>query len=223
MPDRKLPVTGVNRALVAAALCAVTPVTVLAQDDLSPELQRCSQIVEGVARLDCYDALSGRHASAASESADIEPEAAAIAGHEALDQPAADTAIPGEAMVGEEKPDEKAVDTSRVGQTAAATKAVEKQTADTKTLDDLGSETLPRGSRDEAEELEVRATVSRCEKDYRNKYRFYFDNGQVWKQTSDTRLNFRECNFDVTITKDFFGYKMKVDGDKRKIRISRVK
>jgi hypothetical protein len=26
----------------------------------------------------------------------------------------------------------------------------------------------------------------------------------------------------VTITKDFFGYKMKVDGEKRQIRISRV-
>ena len=92
-----------------------------------------------------------------------------------------------------------------------------------KTLDDLGSESLPQGARKEAEKLEVRAKVSRCEKDYRKKYLFYFDNGQIWKQTSDKRLYIKDCNFDVTITQDFFGYKMRADGEKRQIRISRVK
>ncbi len=223
MSDRKLPIIRVSWALVAAAFFAGTPLTVLAQDDLSTELQRCSQIVEGVARLDCYDALSGRYSPAASDSVEIEPDTAAVPDQKMPDEEAVDVTTAGQSAVGAEITDEKAVDMSTVGQTAAATTVVEKEVADTKTLDDLGSATLPRGSRDEAEELEVRATVSKCEKDYRNKYRFYFDNGQIWKQTSDTRLSFRECNFDVTITKDFFGYKMKVDGDKRKIRISRVK
>lgn len=91
-----------------------------------------------------------------------------------------------------------------------------------KTLDDLGRETMPRSAA-EAEKLEVRATVVRCEKDARKKYLFYFENGQVWRQASDKRVYFKDCNFDVTISKDFFGYKMQKDGDKGRIRISRVK
>jgi hypothetical protein len=126
-------------------------------------------------------------------------------------------------MVAQEMPDERTADASAVGQTVAATEVVEKETAHAKTLDDLGSETLPRSSRDDAEKLEVRATVSRCEKDYRKKYLFHFDNGQIWKQMNDKRLSFKECNFDVTITKDFFGYKMQIDGEKSRIRIARVK
>ena len=102
-------------------------------------------------------------------------------------------------------------------------KEVDKKEVDKKTPDDLGSETLPMGARGEVEKLEVRARISRCEKDLRKKYLFYFDNGQIWKQKSDKKLYFKDCNFDVTITKDFFGYKMKADGEKGRIRISRVK
>ena len=92
-----------------------------------------------------------------------------------------------------------------------------------KTLDDLGAETLPAAATSKAEKLQVSGTVTRCEKDARKKYLFYFDNGQVWRQVSDKRVYYRDCNFDVTVTKDFFGYKMQKDGDKGRIRISRVK
>jgi len=92
-----------------------------------------------------------------------------------------------------------------------------------KSLDDLGAETLPGKTGDDEEELEVRARVTGCQKDYRKRYHFVFDNGQVWKQSNDKRLYLRDCNFDVTITKDFFGYKMQQDGEKSRIRISRVK
>ena len=91
-----------------------------------------------------------------------------------------------------------------------------------KTLDDIESETNPSAIADEADELLVRARVTRCEKDARKKYYFVFDNGQVWKQVSDKRLRYRECEFDVTITRDFFGYKMQVDGEKGRIRIDRI-
>ena len=92
-----------------------------------------------------------------------------------------------------------------------------------KTLDDLGAETLPGAGRTEDETLAVRATVTGCKKDAREKYMFFFENGQVWRQSSDKRVYFKNCNFDVTISRDFFGYKMQADGDKGRIRISRVK
>jgi len=90
-------------------------------------------------------------------------------------------------------------------------------------LDDLGSETLRRDNDEKDEKLAVRASVISCRKDAFDRYLFYFENGQVWKQSSDKRLYLKDCLFDVTITKDFFGYKMLRDGEKRPLRISRVK
>jgi hypothetical protein len=92
-----------------------------------------------------------------------------------------------------------------------------------KAPDDLGSEMLPPGSRGEVEKLLVRATVIRCQKNTQEKNLFFFDNGQVWKQKSNSRRKFKDCSFDVTITQDFFGYKMQPDGQKGQIRISRIK
>ena len=88
-------------------------------------------------------------------------------------------------------------------------------------IDELGSESLPGGAREE--KPAVRATVTKCQKDSRKRYFFFFENGQVWKQASDKRLYFKDCNFDVTITKDYFGYKMQRDGEKGRTRISRVR
>ena len=65
--------------------------------------------------------------------------------------------------------------------------------------------------------------MTRCEKDSRKKFFFYLEGGQVWKQVSDKKLYFRDCNFDVTISKDFFGYKMQRVGEKSRFRVSRVR
>ena len=90
------------------------------------------------------------------------------------------------------------------------------------TLDDLGRETVRKEQR--RDDIEVKATVVRCERDSsRKKYHFYFDGGQVWRQVSDKRLFFKECSFDVTISRDMFGYKMQIDGERSKIRISRLR
>jgi len=89
-------------------------------------------------------------------------------------------------------------------------------------LDDLGAKPLLEPD-DGSEKLAIRARVTRCEKDARKKYYFVFDNGQVWKQVSDRRLSYKQCDFEVTITKDFFGYKMQPDGEKRRVSIARVK
>lgn len=67
------------------------------------------------------------------------------------------------------------------------------------------------------------AKVTRCEQAYDGKYYFFFDNGQVWKQVKADRERYRDCDFNVTVTRDWFGYKMQRDGKQRRIRISRVK
>lgn len=52
---------------------------------------------------------------------------------------------------------------------------------------------------------------------------FYFDNGQVWRQADERRVDFGNCDFDVTISKDMFGYRIEPDGNMRGVRISRVR
>lgn len=88
--------------------------------------------------------------------------------------------------------------------------------------EDLGAETLRNKERVE-EELSVAATVTRCSERSDGRYVFYFSNGQVWRQSKKERLHFSDCDFNVTITKDFFGYKLQREGEKRRIRIKRVK
>lgn len=87
---------------------------------------------------------------------------------------------------------------------------------------DVGAESLD--TKDEVDKDEpVRGHITSCRKDSLNDYFFYFDNGQVWKEKSDARLHYKDCDFSVTISRDFFGYKMQIDGEKGRIRISRVR
>lgn len=73
------------------------------------------------------------------------------------------------------------------------------------------------------DELEVRGRVERCVKGRSGKYVFYFDNGQVWRQRGNARAKWKECSFDVVISKDAFGYTLVEVGETRKIRIDRVR
>lgn len=88
--------------------------------------------------------------------------------------------------------------------------------------DELGAENL-KSRKDDEEPQAVEATVIRCTKDSFKKYYFYLEGGQVWKQVSDKKLRYKECNFKVSIVKDFFGYKMQQEGEKSRIRVSRVR
>lgn len=66
--------------------------------------------------------------------------------------------------------------------------------------------------------------VKKCIKSGGNKkYVFYLEDGQVWKQVSDQRLSFKDCNFGVSIHKDFFGYKMQLEDSKQKFSVSRLR
>lgn len=104
-----------------------------------------------------------------------------------------------------------------VGRNAPAEPGPEPLTAE------VGEEQLDPGLRPEREPESFRGRVTKCQQDASNKWYFYFDNGQVWKQRSGNRVRFRECDFGVTITRDSFGYKMQVDGESKTIRIGRIR
>lgn len=90
--------------------------------------------------------------------------------------------------------------------------------------DELGSESLGRKKDKKEEPKAFVARVIKCaEGANKKKYVFYLEDGQVWKQISDKRLHFKDCDFNVTISKDFFGYKMQQEGEKVRFRVSRVR
>lgn len=88
-------------------------------------------------------------------------------------------------------------------------------------------ETIGGGAFEEPKKKETisssQGLITSCKKGPDKKWYFYFDNGQVWKQTNSDRHYFKTCEFVATITRDTFGYKMQIEGKKRKIRVSRKK
>ena len=88
--------------------------------------------------------------------------------------------------------------------------------------EDYGAEQLNSDNPDRKVELPVLVRVTACRKDDRRKYYFYLENGQVWRQNDDDRLRYKECNFNATIVRDGFGYKLQVEGQKRRTRVKRV-
>ncbi len=89
--------------------------------------------------------------------------------------------------------------------------------------DNFGAESLRRDDENKVKEPPVTARVNRCTKDARDKYIFYLEGGQVWKQVNYKRLYFKSCDFAVSIRKDFFGYKMQLQDSKKKFRVSRIR
>ena len=89
--------------------------------------------------------------------------------------------------------------------------------------ENFGAESLRHDDEKKVKEPPVAARVNRCSKDVRDKYIFYLEGGQVWKQSGDKRLYFKNCDFGVSIRKDFFGYKMQLEDSKTKFRVSRVR
>ena len=65
--------------------------------------------------------------------------------------------------------------------------------------------------------------VTSCEKGADNRWYFFFDNEQVWKESNTGRYRFRDCNFIATISRDGFGYRMQQEGETRKIRVTRLR
>jgi len=173
-------------------------VTAAAAGQASPVSQDCRSIQDDAARLACYDRQGG--------STGIDADRVAPAREEKA--PAAESESP---KTAEPPPAPDAAATAPVAAAAAQ-----------ELTDEIGREDL-NGPEGAEEKLSVRGRVTSCRKDLAGKYVFYFDNGQVWRQKDNVRLRWRDCAFDVTISEDFFGYKMQPDGEQKTVRIAREK
>jgi len=69
----------------------------------------------------------------------------------------------------------------------------------------------------------IRAHVRSCQEASDKRWFFILDDGEVWKQSGGRTRRFKDCDFDVTIRKDLFGYKMEIDGDDKTVRVRRHK
>lgn len=65
--------------------------------------------------------------------------------------------------------------------------------------------------------------ITSCKKGHYGDWYFIFDNEQVWKDVNNRNLRFKECHFNATISKYAFGYKMRIEGSDRTIRVTRVR
>lgn len=164
------------------------------------DIMKCQAMRDDASRLACYDSLKSTSEPPV-ESAAVPAEATPVG------SPPAAHAPPGRKEAVPAQPD------------AAP---VPEQAATPVPLDDeVGQETL-RGSA-KKDKPDVRGRVVSCREDVTGKYLFYFDNGQIWRQKDNTNVRWRECAFDVTISKDVFGYRMVPDGEKKRVRIARIK
>lgn len=144
----------------------------------------------------------------------IEDNAERLACYDGLSSPPSPTPAPPEAAAKRVEISAEPVETP--------TPTTESTAAEPAVLDDsIGKERIADRRGEEAD-LIVTGHVTSCREDRSGKYRFYFENGQIWLQKDNKKISWRECDFDVTIEKDFFGYKMLPHGEKRTIRISRI-
>jgi hypothetical protein len=106
---------------------------------------------------------------------------------------------------------------------AAATVAIAADEGPKPLTDDVAKENL-RGETTSIDRPEYYSIVTRCEESSQSERLFFFmENGQVWKQSNSARVSFDVCQFEVTLKKDFFGYKMTIPSKGRTLRVSRVR
>lgn len=68
-----------------------------------------------------------------------------------------------------------------------------------------------------------RTALLGCSRNVNDEFFFYLANGQVWRYAFHKRLNLHDCNRQATISKVSGGHLLVLDGDKRRIRVIRVK
>ena len=89
--------------------------------------------------------------------------------------------------------------------------------------EEVGQDQLDSKDKPDQEPEAFAGRVTDCRQNADGRWYFYFANGQVWKESNSGRQRFTDCDFEATITKDAFGYKMQIDGEGKKIRIGRIR
>ena len=60
-----------------------------------------------------------------------------------------------------------------------------------------------------------------CKKGHFGEWYFVLDNGEVWREIKKRNRRFDNCKLEVTITRDTFGYKMRIESLDKTIRVRR--
>lgn len=68
---------------------------------------------------------------------------------------------------------------------------------------------------------QFQGVLKSCKKSVDNRWFYIFENGQVWKQVKHKRIRHKSCASNATLTKDGFGYIMRIEGEERKVRVRR--
>jgi len=192
--------TAVVAVLVAASASA--------DEAFESAMQKCAGIEDEDARLICFDALATL-APDATEKAQSVPEAPSqlsdMSGASEKASPAAAAAPVAPAALATD-------DGGRV--------PVAEDTAQPLT-DDVGKERVDPTQR---ENPEYAARVVRCDRNRQSgQLYFFFDNDQVWKQANYRRMSLGDCQFEVRLSKDAFGYELYIPSKDRKVRVTRLR
>ncbi len=175
--------------------------------DLQHEIDVCAAIADNDSRLACFDKLASAGQS------DTLPAAAELAAEETIAaKPASEETVAAKAA------DEGPAHASAT--TTAATAA--SGSADT----EAQSPPIipPHQSGDDRENPVFNVRLIRCaQTSTSGRQVYYFDNGEVWRQSNSSRKKVRNCDTAVTVELDVFGYKMRVPSENRSIRISPVR
>ena len=120
----------------------------------------------------------------------------------------------------------------RLGQRVLAEESVDKEPAQEDSAQPEGTATaiatatnaqpLPDDSGvSESKTVDYSGRITSCKQGHHGDWYFYLEDGQVWKEARRRNRRFKECDFDVTITKDRFGYKMRIDALDKTVRVRR--
>ena len=79
------------------------------------------------------------------------------------------------------------------------------------------------GDDQEVKPPEYTGKLRSCKQGQYGNWYFFLDNGHVWKEVNIRSRRFKECNYNVTITKGVFGYRMRIDELEKTIQVKRHK
>lgn len=181
--------------------------------DLVEALKSCARTADRDTRIGCYERLGERalreERTAAERPVEIAPEP----------EPAIESVVPAEPAA------TATAATGAIAGTAAANPVTAEATAETAQAvaqplpDDIGGADF-EAPEDRAPEAFV-GRLSSCTRGHDSRWVFRFENGQIWKQADYRRARFRDCDAQATITKDRFGYRLRMEGSDRSVRVSR--
>lgn len=214
---------GLIAPLFFSPIALLVSATLVAQTIAPEDLQRCAALGTDESKLACFEGLTATETESVDvvEAPEPDPEPAVIAVAPAAiavsEEVAADAAIPKSATAAEATQEPDSVSVSDTGQDPEPAVAV--------APDDLGDEYLEQAEEQKTEPEVYYATVDKVTREYDRRLTFYFANGQVWRQVASDYLQYpKGKTFDVEISRGMMGdYQIRVSGEGRMTRISRVK